>query len=226
MKNSSLLFLILLITISCGTNQTSEKKTKPLSENERLELVLSEFNALYQELLTFKDTLDFKNHSYKMRQRLNKAIDLRSQKKYADAEILLKELICEYPNNAQVYYHYAWLCDNMERETEARPKYEKALELGLTGEDLKGCYLGLGSTYRCIGEYEKSITLFDNALEAFPSNNEYKVFKAMALYNLENHQGAMNLLLNVIAGTSSDEGIQEYKEAIEYYSDNLDKKFN
>ena len=64
MKNSTLLSLIFLITISCGTNQRSEKKMEPLSENERLELVLSEFNTLYQELLTFKDTQDFKTYGF------------------------------------------------------------------------------------------------------------------------------------------------------------------
>ena len=160
-----------------------------------------------------------------MTEKLNKAIELRSQKNYYESEIILKELIIDYPNNAQIYYHYAWLCDNMERETEARPKYEKALELGLNGEDLKGCYLGLGSTYRCIGEYEKSITLLDRAIQEFPFNNEYKVFKAMALYNIDNHKDAMNLLLDVIAMTSNDKGIQEYQKAIAYYSDKLDKKF-
>lgn len=160
-----------------------------------------------------------------MTEKLNKAIELRNQKNYYESEIILKELIIDYPNNAQIYYHYAWLCDNMEREVEAKPKYEKALELGLNGEDLKGCYLGLGSTYRCIGEYEKSITLLDRAIQEFPFNNEYKVFKAMALYNIDNHKDAMNLLLDVIAMTSNDKGIQEYQKAIAYYSDKLDKKF-
>ena len=161
-----------------------------------------------------------------MREKLTRAIALTSSKSYAESEVLLKELIEEYPNEGQLYYHYAWLCDNMERETEARPKYEKALELGLEDEDLIGCYLGLGSTYRCIGEYEKSIYLFDKAIQEFPLNNEYKVFKAMALYNVNKHKEAMNLLLHVVATTSSDKGVQEYRKAIEYYADKLDKKFN
>ena len=72
--------------------------------------------------------------------------------------------------------------------------------------------------------YEKSIALFDKAFKEFPLNNEYKVFKAMTLYNAKNYQEAMNLLLNVIAKTSSDKGIQEYQKAIEYYSDKLENK--
>ena len=46
----------------------------------------------------------------------------------------------------------------------------------------------------------------------------------MALYNLENHQEAMNLLLNVATKTNTGKGIQEYQKAIEYYSDKLEKK--
>ncbi|MFK7785643.1 MAG: hypothetical protein AB8B56_11035, partial [Crocinitomicaceae bacterium] len=68
-----------------------------------------------------------------------------------------------------------------------------------------------------------SIALFDKAIKEFPLNNEYKVFKAMTLYNLENHQEAMYLLLNVVAKTSTDRGIQEYQKAIQYYSDKLEK---
>ena len=161
----------------------------------------------------------------KMIEKLNTAIELRSQKNYSASESLLNELIADYPKNAQVYYHYAWLCDNMKREVEARPNYEKALELGLSGEEVKGCYLGLGSTYRCIGEYEKSIALFDKAITEFPLNNAFKVFKAMALYNVKNHQEAMCLLLNVAAKTSTDKSVQEYQKAIEYYSDKLEKIF-
>ncbi|WP_262896864.1 hypothetical protein [Fulvivirga sediminis] len=41
----------------------------------------------------------------------------------------------------------------------------------------------------------------------------------MALYNLDNHKEAMDLLLNVIGTTSNDTGVQEDQEAIAYYSD-------
>lgn len=57
MKNFILLSLILMIMISCGTFQNSDK---PLSENERLEHVFGEFKIHYQRLLTFKNTSDFK----------------------------------------------------------------------------------------------------------------------------------------------------------------------
>ncbi|WP_246321240.1 tetratricopeptide repeat protein [Paenibacillus germinis] len=39
---------------------------------------------------------------------------------------------------------------------EAVPFYKKSLELGLSGEERQGAYLGLGSTYRTLGMYDHS----------------------------------------------------------------------
>lgn len=157
--------------------------------------------------------------------KLESAINLRKEEKFSESERLFKELISKEPNNAAYHYQYAWLCDNMGRERDAYLKYEKAIKLGLNGYDLEGCYLGLGSTYRCIGEYQKSVKIFDFAIREFPKNNEHKVFKSMALYNLERYDEAMEILLKVVANTSSDKGIKDYKTAIEYYSDKLNQKF-
>lgn len=161
-----------------------------------------------------------------MIEQLKQAIELRTNKDFSESEKEFEKLILEYPESGEIVYHYAWLCDNMNREKEACSKYEKALTLGLSKEDLKGCYLGLGSTYRCIGAYEKSVSLLDKAIAEFPENSEFKVFKAMALYNLEHYEEAMKLLLTLIADTSKDSGIQDYSNAIRFYSDKLHKKFD
>ncbi|MEN7547246.1 hypothetical protein AAG747_04960 [Rapidithrix thailandica] len=63
-------------------------------------------------------------------------------------------------------------------------------------------------------KHEKSIALIDRAIQEFPSNNDYKVFKAIALYNVKHYKEAMNFLLNVIATTSRDKGIQEYEKPV------------
>ncbi|TCP68322.1 tetratricopeptide repeat protein [Baia soyae] len=55
-------------------------------------------------------------------------------------------------------YVSAWSHDVLCLESEAIPYYERAIELGLSKEDdLEGALLGLGSTYRVLGQYEKSI---------------------------------------------------------------------
>jgi len=151
------------------------------------------------------------------------AIQLRENEKYEEARILLLELHAEFPNDSQVNYQYAWIHDLLGLEREAIPFYEKAVQEGLSGDDLKGALLGMGSTYRCIGEYQKAKETFQLAIELFPERHEYKTFLAMTYYNLGEHAKAMELLLNSLAETSKDEGLIRYQRAIQYYADKLDE---
>lgn len=45
----------------------------------------------------------------------------------------------------------------------------------------------------------------------------------MAYYNIGEYSTAMEILLNSLADTSSDEGILRYKRAIFFYSDKLNQ---
>lgn len=111
----------------------------------------------------------------------------------------------------------------MEKENEAVFYYEAAIKNGLSGTDLEGAYLGLGSTYRTLGQYvlaEKTIT---KGMEEFPENNALKVFYSMVLYNLERYSEGMAILLSLLSSTSGDKDIVEYKKAIMFYADKLDK---
>ncbi|BES63852.1 tetratricopeptide repeat protein [Gottschalkiaceae bacterium SANA] len=153
---------------------------------------------------------------------LNKAIKLREIGELEKANTILVELTTRYPNHAVVNYQCAWSFDVLGLEKEAIPYYEKAIELGLPEKDLKEAYLGLGSTYRTIGEYDKSKKLLLEGIDRY-ENNGLKVFLSMALYNLGEHTEAMRLLLSIIAETSADESVITYKKAIEYYSIRLDE---
>ena len=136
---------------------------------------------------------------------------------------MLLALHAEFPDEPQVNYQCAWVHDLLGLEHEAIPFYEKAVKMGLSGEDLQGALLGMGSTYRCIGEYQKAKETFERALEIFPDNHEFKVFLAMTLYNVGEHARAMELLLNSLADTSKNHGILRYQRAIRFYSDKLDE---
>ncbi len=114
--------------------------------------------------------------------------------------------------------------DVLEKEVEAIAYYEKAIALGLPDEDLKEAYLGLASTYRTIGDYEKSKETFMSAMEKF-DDKSLEVFYAMTLYNLEEHANSMEILLKIIADTSNDKSISAYSRAINFYADKLDKVF-
>jgi tetratricopeptide (TPR) repeat protein len=158
-----------------------------------------------------------------LQEKLASAIKLRETEKHEEARQLLLELHNEFPNDPQVNYQSAWIHDLLGLEREAIPFYEKAIQTGLRGDDLKSALLGMGSTYRCIGQYQKSVATFQQALRLFPNAHEFNVFLAMAYYNMGEHAKAMELLLNSLVNTSTDEGVLRYQRAIRFYSDKLNQ---
>lgn len=126
------------------------------------------------------------------------------------------------PNHA---YQIACTFDQLGKEREAIPYYHKAIQQGLIGDELKGAYLGLGSSYRCIGRYAAANQTFRKGIKRFPEDNAMKIFYAMNLFNLKKYQQAMKILLNLVVLTSHDPQIQKYQKAIEFYSNKLSKRF-
>lgn len=108
-------------------------------------------------------------------------------------------------------------------ESKAVPYYKEAIQGNLNEEDLANAYLGLGSTYRTLGEYENSKHMLEKGLKKFPHNLAIQVFYAMTLFNLNEHERSMELLLKNLASTSSDPQIQTYKKSIIFYSDKLNE---
>ena len=155
--------------------------------------------------------------------RLASAIQLRKDEKHEEARAALLQLQSEYPDDAQVNLQCAWIHDLLGLEREAIPFYEKAVAIGLSGDDLQNALLGMGSTYRCIGEYQKAKETFETAIGHFPNNNEFKVFLSMTLYNLDDHNRAMEMLLTSLLDTTKDEGILSYERALRFYADKLDQ---
>lgn len=158
-----------------------------------------------------------------LQDRLSSAIQLRKDEKHEEARAAFLRLHSEFPEDAQVNLQCAWIHDLLGLEREAIPFYEKAVATGLTGNDLQDALLGMGSTYRCIGEYQKARDTFEKALSHFPNNREFKVFLALTLYNLKEHNTAMEILLTSLLDTTKDEGILSYERALRFYSDKLDQ---
>ncbi|MHA6529782.1 tetratricopeptide repeat protein [Paenibacillus sp. BAC0078] len=151
------------------------------------------------------------------------AVALRSAGQAEEARSLLLRLLAEDEGNAELHYQLAWTHDVLGLEREAVPYYERSLSLGLPPEERMGALLGLGSTYRTLGEYAQSRKVLEQGIGEFPQNKEFAVFLAMTLHNLGEHSEAMKLLLTLLAETSSDEGIASYRKAILFYSDKLEQ---
>lgn len=152
-----------------------------------------------------------------------RALELRKDNKKKESNQLLLKIVEEYPDNAYVNYQCAWSFDVLGEESKAVPFYERAIKIGLSGQDLEGAILGLGSTYRTLGEYEKSKSTFLNGIELFPNNRAIQVFYSMTLYNLNDHRKAMEILLKCLLDTTTDSEILSYKKAINFYADKLDE---
>ena len=154
---------------------------------------------------------------------LQQAIHLRTEGKLQESNRLLLTLVEENPNDANINYQCAWSFDVLGQESEAVPYYKMAIQGNLNEEDLANAYLGLGSTYRALGEYENSKHTLEKGLRRFPHNLAIQVFYAMTLFNLNEHERSMELLLKNLAATSSDPQIQKFKDAIAFYSDKLNE---
>ena len=154
---------------------------------------------------------------------LDKAIEMRKTGKQKESNELLIKLVDKYPDDAFVNYQCAWSFDVLGLESEAIPLYEKAIKLGLSGKDMEGAIIGLGSTYRTLGEYEKSKDVFQKGVNLYPNNEAIKVFYSMTLYNLKEHDQAMEVLLSSLIKTTKSEEILDYKKAIGFYLNKLDQ---
>jgi len=152
--------------------------------------------------------------------KLSEVAELRKNKKHEEAALILRDLLETFPNDPEVNYRMACVCDYMGKESEAAPYYERALANNLS-EDRKGAFLGLGSTYRCLGEYEKSLKVFDQALSEFPSERFLQVFRSLTLFNLGRAEESVSQLLVQLLDTTSDDSIKSYERALRFYSDKL-----
>ncbi|MET9673195.1 tetratricopeptide repeat protein [Streptomyces sp. NPDC006482] len=153
------------------------------------------------------------------------AVALRERGRREEARELLVALAADRPDDAEVAYQTAWAHDVLGLEAEAVPYYERALAgagTGLTPDDRRGALLGLGSTYRILGRYDDSVTLLTGAVEEFPEDGSLRTFLAMALYNTGRHHESVRTLLRLLAATSEDPSVREYRRAIEHYAEDLD----
>lgn len=161
-----------------------------------------------------------------MEKDLANVFDLQRSGDFKESNRLLMKLVEKYPDNASINYHYARSFDLLGEESTAAPFYEKAIELGLSFKELEDALLGLGSTYRTLGEYKKSKCTLEKGIELFPNNKAIQTFYSMTLYNLNEHSQAMKVLLKCLTNSTIDKQILNYKNAIDFYSDKLDEIWN
>ncbi|UJL47358.1 tetratricopeptide repeat protein [Virgibacillus sp. NKC19-16] len=154
---------------------------------------------------------------------LNKARELIENEEFEKAQEILLPILNSNPDNAEGNHYFAETFDRQGLESEAIPYYENALANNIEGELREAAYVQLGSSYRCIGEYEKAEEILSKGLEEFPDNSAIKAFLAMVMYNLGKEKAAVTILLQTLAGSSDDPWLKNYERAIKFYAEKLDE---
>jgi len=69
----------------------------------------------------------------------------------------------------------------------------------------------------------QSKAVLEVGMNLFPQNQALKVFYTMTLYNLNEHDKAMETLLSCLMENTANEDILAYKNAIQFYANKLDQ---
>lgn len=161
-----------------------------------------------------------------MKNTIDEVIELRSKKEYKKAKEKMENILSKDPNNAYYNYQMAWCLDNLGLEHEAIHYYHKSINNNLELIYLKDAYIGLGSTYRSIGKYKEAEHILNEGLTKFDDSPVLKIFLAITQYNMNNNQKSVSLLIDTLLTNVENTEIHEYKNALKFYNENLDKIFN
>ncbi len=156
---------------------------------------------------------------------INSLRALRAQGQHEEARLEALAILDASPDDATLLYETACLHDYLGLEVEAIPFYRRAIAAGLEGDDRRGAFLGLGSTCRTLGRHEEALAVFDEGQAQFPEAEDLRVFRAMALHNVGRSKEAIESLLGVIARTSADPSIVNYRRAIELYAQDIERSW-
>lgn len=146
---------------------------------------------------------------------------LKAKGRFDEAQQQLEGWLAEDPEDARLLFEMASLLDNMGKEDEAIPYYQKAIAHELDKAFLPEAYLGLGSSLRVVGAYYRARVTLEKASELFPKHEGIHVFLALALYSDGNPGDAMRELLGVVLRSSRGSSIEPYRRALTYYRDHL-----
>ena len=123
-------------------------------------------------------------------------------------------ILANLPADARVLYEVGGAYDTAGQEQTARSFYEQALQVGLTGDLLRRCYVQYGSTLRNLGEFARSEGVFVRARQDFPDSPSLAVFQAISLHASGRFDEAVASLLEVVAEGVESPDIERYKSSI------------
>ena len=155
------------------------------------------------------------------REELDAIVGARAHGQLEEILPRLKSLDERHTNVAEISFQLAWTCDVLDRAAEALAYYEKAIALGLPPNELSGALLGLGSTLRVLGQFDRSAQVLQSAQAQFPDNPEFAAFLALTLHAQGKSAEALRLALETLCATTDDPGLTAYQRAIRHAASKL-----
>jgi|SRR5690625_2563147 len=153
-------------------------------------------------------------------------LKLKKEGKLEEARDGILKLLESKQNDSQLLLQAAFIHDQLGYAPQAITFYKQALELGLEKEERKEALLCLGSSYRAVGLYDEARETLEIGMSEYPNENVFYIFFALTLYNLDDADLAMEIVLTKLLETTSDQSILKYKKALEFYASRLDETFN
>ncbi|MEO8383658.1 MAG: tetratricopeptide repeat protein [Betaproteobacteria bacterium] len=158
-----------------------------------------------------------------MDEAIQRAIELRNASQHTEALTILLDLNNANPDDAIVNYELASTFSAEGVREEAIGFYERAIECGLEGDELRRTFASLGSNYLAVGRIGDAARILQRGAAIFPDAPEFDIFLAMTRYHLGEYQEAVRLLSNHVAQYTSDPATQTHSRAISYCAEHLDQ---
>lgn len=136
---------------------------------------------------------------------------------FAEALQLGQELVARFPNNGRTHFLLGGAFDFQGHEVEAVAPYQRAWELGLSGDDIPKFYVQYGSTLRNIGQFDESVRVLQEGHARFPEDAAIQAFLALALFSAGRAAEALATALSIVTDDSRAVELHGYERALREY---------
>jgi tetratricopeptide (TPR) repeat protein len=137
---------------------------------------------------------------------------------FEEALQIAQELVARFPDNPRAHFVLGGTFDFQDRELDAVLPYQRAWELGLSGDDVPRFYVQYGSTLRNVGQFDEAVRILREGRERFPENAAIQAFLALALFSAGRPADALATALAVLAANAGAVDLHGYERALREYT--------
>lgn len=137
--------------------------------------------------------------------------------RFEDALQIAQELLERFPENPRAHFVLGGTFDFQDRELEAVLPYQRAWELGLSGDDVPRFYVQYGSTLRNVGQFAEAVRVLQEGRARFPEDAAIRAFLALALCSAGRATEALATALSIVTDNSATVELHGYERALRDY---------